>query len=199
MEIHLESEKAPLVLTNVAVGTVWLVSSRTNQGVRAEPSLNPNLDLSRIRLLTMNNARPTVPTPKEQAGWAPCSRGLSELQNASALSLRIAEALADSGGYVGLVQTTAGLLDQSLGPASSSQQCIEAKVLSRAWLRASNDVHKVELARKGTLVAAKRQGIVTNVPPVIPYGPLRIQLREELSAQLRETFLNFRGAVWPQE
>ena len=201
LEIRVEGEKAPLVLTNVAVGAVWLVAARPDQGVRADPRLSPNLDPLRIRFLSVTNADQdplTQALPFGLTSWSPYSPMPPEIQMAPSIILRMAEALADGGSYVGVIQTTVNRLEPGSQSTSADPQSPEGKAIASAWLQASNDVHRAELARKLTLITAKQRGIVTNVPPVIPYGPACVCLGAQTPAPARDAFLNFRGAVWPQ-
>jgi hypothetical protein len=185
-------------LKHVILGDVWVVGVRPEQGISARVGTIEMLHADSIRVLDLTQVRSastTAPAPVQP--WSPCPTG-REMEAFPALTLCMAEFLAASR-EVGIVQVPAAVLDRGLIPATRSPSNIPPSI-TNAWSRANSEVARQRSDRWERLIAAKRQGMVTNLPPLIDYSPISVHTSQAFSpAQPPALWLTFRGAIWPQQ
>src|SRR5262249_20225287 len=98
-----EPDPAPIKLSNVAVGDVWLLAETEGQGVPAHP---PNerqfLSRDRVRFVSLGDL---AGAGTEPSAWLVYPQTTEEFQQFSALTVHLADYLVKADNYVGIVLT----------------------------------------------------------------------------------------------
>lgn len=195
--------RGSLALTNVAVGTVWLLAEPENQGLPASPNETaetPNRD--KVRFLDFSRIqRRRDADPRRDSAWevfpAPADVG-----RFSALAIRLGHYFAISRSraeYVGIVQVTSKDVEAGLLP-NASEMPATAEFRDKIWGWVNQSVRAEQDRRWKLLVDAKRRGEVTEIPPVYEYAPPSVYAYGAFSGSNPLTSrLTFGAAIWPRQ
>jgi hypothetical protein len=199
--------RGALVLTNVVLGDVWLVAGWKNQGLAASAGeIIDYFDRKQVRFWDLAGAGATlgsgIARPPVWTGWPEPP----EFGRYSTLTIRLAHLLAlgkftglAEPGYVGIVLTTPEDLNSGLEPQLSVPASQE-NYHQTDWQWVNARTREAEDVWMRRLIADKRQGIATNLPPVQRYdAPSVFPYAAFLPNSAPANRFTFKGAIWPRK
>jgi hypothetical protein len=199
--------RGSLVLTNVALGDVWLMAGWKNQGLAASAGeIIDYFDRKQVRFWDLAGAGATlgsgIARPPVWTGWPEPP----EFGRYSTLTIRLAHLLAlgkftglAEPGYVGIVLTTPEDLNSGLEPQLSVPASQE-NYHQTDWQWVNARTREAEDVWMRRLIADKRQGIATNLPPVQRYdAPSVFPYAAFLPNSAPANRFTFKGAIWPRK
>lgn len=181
-----------LVLTNVAVGEVWLVGLEDGKGASIANAPNLRFD-GNCRVLTVTNTAALTQSSATTGGFQILS-GSGAARDVSALTWFFGQYRSGNGTPVGIIQTSAASLKAALRPEAGTGDQDAARF---NWEQAQATVTNMVAQRRRDFIQLKRAGLVTNAPPLAPFPQPAVHLRNDFNPAIPGIGeLRFEGAVW---
>jgi hypothetical protein len=208
--------EAALVLTNVAVGEVWLLGVVNEKGVPAPGPLTEaewaahRRQPDFFRFVTITNLSATTDSASAQGvSWHLGSPGCDGFEELRVLAYYWAFHLRDlhprAIQYIGIIQSRTNEVGPWLRPGSWSSSPDRARaqrfedlhaVRTIAYENARGAVARAQQARRQALIDAKHAGEVIQPAPIFQYDPPSVYLLEAFKPKLPTWLPSFEGAVW---
>lgn len=189
-------------LTNVVVGRVWWLGVYDGR----DPNRGMPASLAGISGI-VESARDRIRFADLDGGsWVSLARQSETTNRIDSFSLAAARNLVATNGYVGIVQTSRENIDR-FGPERSPRSDPGGFRLEvNSWLqialgRVNRELATVLSTHQQLLIAAKHQGVVTNLSLPTPYSISTVRRHDEFAPASPEfrAFLrhySFEGAIW---
>jgi hypothetical protein len=193
------TNRSSLTLSNVAVGTVWLIGESDASALRTNAAHLDFTTRARMRFLQPTGL-PALQHPQVRPappGWhAFTDRDAAQL-GLNTFAVHLAAELGD--GFIGIVQIPRETI-ASLGPVKSplpanARREAATKIFARALAAANREVRTERERRQLLRIQAKHHGIVGSIPTVRDYGPAQVRLESDFEFPTPPP-LEFEVAIW---
>jgi hypothetical protein len=219
LTINAGSKKArrpALVLTNVAIGQVWILGVVSDRGVPASlpqndgewDALRRQPDFLRFITFTNLNAAADAASPPT-VSWHVGSPDDAAFQQLRVLAYYWAFHLHDlhqlTRQYIGIIQARTNELTPWIRPDSWRNSLPQPRaeqlhslngLRTAAFDSAKFHVSTSQQARRQALIDAKRAGQVISPPPILQYDPPSVYLMEAFKSKLPDWLPSIEGAIW---
>jgi hypothetical protein len=193
------TNRSSLTLSNVAVGTVWLIGEFDATGLRTNAAHLDFPTRARMRFLPATDF-PALQHPQVRLappGWHAFTDREAAQLGLTTFAAHLAAELGD--GFIGIVQVPRETI-ASMGPVknplpTNPRREAATQIFTRVLAAANREVRTERERRQLLRIQAKHHGIVGSIPSVRDYGLAQVRLESDFEFSTPPP-LAFEGAIW---